>query len=159
MTPFKLSGSILLGEIPLSFSSQSPSSARPLSCSLYCEEKWPQNFIALCPPTPNTHTHSDPYMASPQHHYLDVPVEWAIQDGILWDRHQVKVDRKLGHGWGRYGPHISSLQSKEGQRLKISQIFLLLAFVTFLRCHFLAFTSCIQSLFLACISGRGSKRY
>lgn len=64
----------------------------------------------------HTYSQSDPYPASPEHHHLDAPAGGAIQDEILWNRHQVKVGRKLRHGRGGYGPHGCRAKGAKSQR-------------------------------------------
>lgn len=87
-----------------------------LDFSLCGEERWPWDFIALYLPTTNTYSQGNSYLASSQHHNLNVPAKWTIQDVILWNRHQVKAGRKLGHGWGGYGPHGCWTKGAKSQR-------------------------------------------
>lgn len=127
-----------------------------LDFSLYGEEGWPWNSIALCLPTTNTYSQGNSYLPSSQDHNLNVPAKWIVQDVILWNKHQLKAGRKLGHGWGGYASH--GFQTKGAKIQRSLRDFVAATATYFVKCLFFAFIFCIQSLSPA-YSIRGSRMY
>lgn len=127
-----------------------------LDFSLCGEEGWPWNPIALYLPTTNTYSQGNSYLPSSQHHNLNVPANWIVQDVILWNKHQLKAGRKLGHGWGGYGSH--GFWTKGAKSQRSLRDFVAATAISFVKCLFFAFIFCIQSLYPA-YSIRESRMY
>lgn len=76
-----------------------------LDFSLHGEERWPWDSIAFYLPITNTYSQGNSYLASSQHHNLNIPANSWI--GIRW---------KLGHGWGGYGSQGCWTKGSKSQR-------------------------------------------